>query len=67
MPFRTLPTGSTLIVMALIGTTVVPYNLFLHASAVREKWPADVPMEQALRDAWTHAAPARLVQSLEEG
>lgn len=27
-----------LTVMALIGTTVVPYNLFLHASLVREKW-----------------------------
>jgi len=45
-----LPDGSTLIVIALIGTTVVPYNLFLHASAVREKWSADVPLEQALRE-----------------
>lgn len=27
-----------LTVMALIGTTVVPYNLFLHASLVGEKW-----------------------------
>ena len=27
-----------LTVMALIGTTVVPYNLFLHASLVSEKW-----------------------------
>ena len=27
-----------LTIMALIGTTVVPYNLFLHASLVREKW-----------------------------
>lgn len=25
-------------VMALVGTTVVPYNLFLHASLVGEKW-----------------------------
>jgi NRAMP (natural resistance-associated macrophage protein)-like metal ion transporter len=45
-----LPAGSTLTVMALIGTTVVPYNLFLHASAVREKWPSSVPVEQALRE-----------------
>ena len=45
-----LPDGSTLVVMALIGTTVVPYNLFLHASAVREKWSADVPLEEALRE-----------------
>ena len=27
-----------LIVAGLIGTTVVPYNLFLHASLVKEKW-----------------------------
>lgn len=25
--------------IGLIGTTVVPYNLFLHAAAVSEKWP----------------------------
>ena len=25
-------------IAGLIGTTVVPYNLFLHASSVREKW-----------------------------
>ncbi len=33
-----------LTVMALIGTTVVPYNLFLHASLVGEKWkdPGDL-------------------------
>lgn len=36
-----IPTASTeeiLTVMALIGTTVVPYNLFLHASAVQQKY-----------------------------
>ncbi len=27
-----------LVAVGLIGTTVVPYNLFLHASAVGEKW-----------------------------
>ena len=33
-------TGSAgiLTVIALVGTTVVPYNLFLHASLVGEKW-----------------------------
>jgi manganese transport protein len=36
-----IPEGSLLTVIALIGTTVVPYNLFLHASAVQEKWPAE--------------------------
>lgn len=43
-----LPTGASLTVIALIGTTVVPYNLFLHANAVREKWPAAIPLAQAL-------------------
>lgn len=27
-----------LLILGLIGTTVVPYNLFLHASLVKEKW-----------------------------
>jgi manganese transport protein len=45
-----LPPGSTLTVMALIGTTVVPYNLFLHSSSVREKWPANVPLAEALQE-----------------
>jgi len=33
-----LPEDSLFTVVALIGTTVVPYNLFLHASLVSEKW-----------------------------
>ncbi len=32
------PQGSLLTIIGLIGTTVVPYNLFLHASVVKEKW-----------------------------
>lgn len=35
----TLPDGGTLTAIALIGTTIVPYNLFLHAAAARRKWP----------------------------
>jgi len=41
-----LPAGrDALVALGLIGTTVVPYNLFLHASAVRERWsgPEDLP------------------------
>jgi Mn2+/Fe2+ NRAMP family transporter len=42
------PTGAGTTVIALIGTTIVPYNLFLHASIVSEKWsPAD--LDQSLR------------------
>ncbi len=33
-----IPGNSVIALVGLIGTTVVPYNLFLHASAVREKW-----------------------------
>ena len=45
-----VPPGSLLTIIALIGTTVVPYNLFLHASAVQEKWPAEVDTRLALRE-----------------
>ncbi|SHJ71452.1 Nramp family divalent metal transporter [Paramaledivibacter caminithermalis] len=38
MLIPSVPKGSVFIVMALIGTTVVPYNLFLHSSAVQERW-----------------------------
>ncbi len=33
-----LPKDSAMMVLALIGTTVVPYNLFLHAATVQKKW-----------------------------
>ncbi|QIB66375.1 Nramp family divalent metal transporter [Kineobactrum salinum] len=44
-----LPPGSVMTVIALIGTTVVPYNLFLHANSVREKWSAEIPLGDAIR------------------
>lgn len=42
----TIPGGAGMLYIAgLVGTTVVPYNLFLHAAAVRERWdgPRDLP------------------------
>lgn len=33
-----LPDGSLLIALGLVGTTIVPYNLFLHAQTARAKW-----------------------------
>ncbi|WP_224491187.1 Nramp family divalent metal transporter [Robertkochia flava] len=33
--------SNLLMVAALVGTTVVPYNLFLHASLVKERWNAE--------------------------
>jgi len=44
-----IPAGSAMTVIALIGTTVVPYNLFLHANLVQEKWRG-VATGQALRE-----------------
>ncbi len=44
-----VPTGSLLTIIALIGTTVVPYNLFLHSSVAHEKWRG-VPVDRALRE-----------------
>lgn len=44
----TVPEGSLITVMALIGTTVVPYNLFLHAGAVRAKWAGTTNTCEAL-------------------
>lgn len=38
LPEGTQWTGVILFVIGLIGTTVVPYNLFLHASSAAEKW-----------------------------
>jgi len=32
------PNKSLYLVLALVGTTVVPYNLFLHSSTVKQKW-----------------------------
>ncbi|NVD27352.1 Nramp family divalent metal transporter [Parasphingorhabdus flavimaris] len=35
-----VPDGGLMTAIALIGTTIVPYNLFLHAASVRERWDA---------------------------
>ena len=35
-----IPEGGLLTAIALIGTSIVPYNLFLHAASVRERWDA---------------------------
>ena len=48
-----IPDGSLLIVIALIGTTVVPYNLFLHASAVKAKWTSINDLKHARADTAT--------------
>ena len=45
-----LPKSSVLALVGLIGTTVVPYNLFLHSSAVKEKWSNPSDLGDARRD-----------------
>jgi manganese transport protein len=45
-----VPDGSILMIIALVGTTVVPYNLFLHASLVSEKWKSKEDLQTARKD-----------------
>jgi len=45
-----IPEGSILTIIALVGTTVVPYNLFLHAALVSEKWKSKNDLKLAKRD-----------------
>ncbi len=41
---------SLLTIIGLIGTTIVPYNLFLHASLVKEKWHNIEDLQFARKD-----------------
>jgi NRAMP (natural resistance-associated macrophage protein)-like metal ion transporter len=45
-----MPTDSLLTIVALVGTTVVPYNLFLHASLVNERWQGAQDLPAARKD-----------------
>ena len=45
-----LPEGSLLTVIGLVGTTIVPYNLFLHASLVQQKWKGSAGIPAARKD-----------------
>jgi len=44
------PENSLYLVLALVGTTVVPYNLFLHSSAVKEKWQSISHLKEVKKD-----------------
>jgi Mn2+/Fe2+ NRAMP family transporter len=46
----TLPSGSLMMLIGLVGTTVVPYNLFLHASTVQEKWKSKEDLKDSRFD-----------------
>ncbi len=45
-----IPQDGILTIIALVGTTVVPYNLFLHASLVSEKWKTIDGLPAATKD-----------------
>ncbi len=45
-----VPEGSLVTVLALIGTTVVSYNLFLHASTSMERWPDPARNDENIRE-----------------
>lgn len=42
----TIPEGGLMTCLSLIGTTVVPYNMFLHAASAKRTWhsPDDLPL-----------------------
>lgn len=49
-----IPSGSEWFVIGIIGTTVVPYNLFLHASAAAQQWgqnhaPKDIDIANVIK------------------
>jgi Mn2+/Fe2+ NRAMP family transporter len=44
------PKNSLYLILALVGTTVVPYNLFLHSSAVKEKWKSIAHLKDVKKD-----------------
>ncbi|WP_299521673.1 Nramp family divalent metal transporter [Winogradskyella sp.] len=45
-----IPEKSILTIVGLIGTTVVPYNLFLHASLAKTKWKDKADLSYARKD-----------------
>lgn len=56
-----IPEDGLLTIIALVGTTVVPYNLFLHASLVSEKWKSKEDLPTARKDTFIAIALGGLV------
>ena len=46
----TIPSGSIIMIIALIGTTVVPYNFFIHSTMVQERWNKPSDLKEARWD-----------------
>jgi Mn2+/Fe2+ NRAMP family transporter len=47
-----IPKGSLSLILALLGTTVVPYNLFLHSATVLKKWRGEEDIPAMRKDAF---------------
>lgn len=45
-----MPAGSIIMIIALVGTTVVPYNFFIHSSMVQERWTQASDLKEARWD-----------------
>ncbi len=48
----TIPEGSLPIVLSLVGTTVVPYNLYLHSRLAAHKWSGERALLRARKDTY---------------
>ncbi len=46
-----IPEGALVTILGLLGTTIVPYNLFLYAGLVQRKWPQDGDLRTAMSEA----------------
>lgn len=47
---KRLDQSNLLLVLGLIGTTVVPYNLFLHASTIKSKWKESSALKELRKE-----------------
>ncbi|MEW6661140.1 MAG: Nramp family divalent metal transporter [Bacillota bacterium] len=45
-----IPPGALLVTLGIIGTTVVPYNLYLHSAAVAERWGKTSDKEESIQN-----------------
>lgn len=59
-----VPSGALLTTIALIGTTVVPYNLFLQSSLVQEKWGRELDTQASIKESRVDTAVAISVGGL---
>ncbi len=55
------PENSLIMIIGLIGTTVVPYNFFLHSSSIKEKWQNPEDIGEVRFDIFTSIAVGGLI------